>query len=103
MDPKADKDQENMSAFEKKRAELDAIEKERLGKESKITRVMSARKNGLRAGVWYITLSNLKVLATHSQAHFDLAVKLEASKMPIAYKEAKEADGKYWLAEIKAA
>lgn len=70
---------------------------------AKVVTVTSARTNALKAGIWYISLSNGKILPTKSEAFYNLAVKMVAAKTAVSYKEAKDStDGKYWLSEIKA-
>ena len=102
---------EEMQDVDQKASDLKASIDERIKAEkakadalAKLLTVSSARRSPLRAGIWYITLSSGKVLNTKVKAHLDAALKLIAGKIPVTYKEAKDAtDGKYWLTEIKAA
>jgi len=72
--------------------------------DAKLVRVASAKANTLRPGIWYIALSTGKILPTRIKDHYTLALKMITAKTAVSYKEAKDTkDGKYWLAEIKAA
>ena len=89
------------------KTKIEAREKDKADKaaaEAKLLIVASVRKSPLRM-VWYITLSNKKMLTTRNKVHFDAALRMMTAKapIPVSYKEAKETDGRYWLSEIKTA
>ena len=69
--------------------------------EAKIHLVEGVRRNALKPGLFYITVSGKKVLATRDAKHFEQAVKWMVAKTPVAFREEMK-DGKAWLIEMKA-
>lgn len=70
-------------------------------KEAKLHLVEGARRNALKPGIFYITVTGKKTLATRDAKHFELAVKYMVAKTPVAFREEMK-DGKAWLVELKA-
>ena len=69
--------------------------------EVKLHLVEGARRNALKPGIFYITVTGKKTLATRDFKQFELAVKYMVAKTPVAFKEEVK-DGKAWLVELKA-